>query len=214
MASVALMHVDFQRRRKLRELMLPVRQQGERCDDENFTHRGTEARRVSLTTIPSSAALRLCARNQDPPDDLDGLAEAHVVREQRTEAVRGQELQPFDTPFLIVSQLPFKPLYLNPLDLLNPTIPQLIDQPAQPAVGFHLLELQQSDMAEAHREGQRIRLLVDAFLQRAQSLLENAAVDFDPAVAEKDQRRPLVEQEADLVGRHRFPRHANGQLEA
>ena len=68
-------------------------------------------------------------------------------------------------------------------------------------------------MSDAKGEAERIGLLVRALLKRPQRLLENAAVDFDPAVAEVDKRRALLQQEANLRGRHRLARDTDGQLE-
>ena len=77
-----------------------------------------------------------------------------------------------------------------------------------------LFELQLADVAKAERKGERMRLLAHAALQRAQGLLQDVAVDFDPMVAEVDERRALIQQEANLVRRHGLAGDAHDELEA
>ena len=71
----------------------------------------------------------------------------------------------------------------------------------------HLFDLQPPECAHAPCEAHR---LVDrerfprALLQRAQRLFQDVAVNLDPAVAEEDERRFLLQQEADLLRAHRL----------
>ena len=51
-------------------------------------------------------------------------------------------------------------------------------------------------MSEPEGEVERVGFAPRSLLEGSEGGAEDAAVDFDPAVAEEDQRRPLRKQEA------------------
>ena len=147
------------------------------------------------------------------------LAEAHVVREERAEAVSGEEHQPVHASPLVVPQRADEARYgivrrraTFRLRLGVPA-PQVGEKPSQAAVRAGFPDLQGSDVAEAQCEVQGVLLLSRALLERAKRLAQDGAVDFYPVLPEEHQRRPLVEEKAYLVRRDRFARHADGQAD-
>ena len=66
-------------------------------------------------------------------------------------------------------------------------------------------------MTKPKREHQRIRLAAATFLERTKRLLQNAAIDLYPAVAEEHQRRTLVEEKPQFLGGDRLASDADDQ---
>ena len=82
-------------------------------------------------------------------------------------------------------------------------------------MGTDLFDFHPSEGADAHRKTYclvRLEILPLVLLQRPQRLFEDVAVHVDPTVTEKDKRRPLFQQEADLVRRHRLPVDLDDEL--
>ena len=75
-----------------------------------------------------------------------------------------------------------------------------MDQAAQPSVDFDVFDLKLSDASYPQREAYRRRDRPLSALQRPQRLLEQIAVDLDPPVAEKNERRALIKQKTDFSG--------------
>ena len=184
-ASVALMHMHLQRGRELRELVAPVCEQRERRYDQSR---------------PCGAALR-----ENPPDRLYRLAEAHVVRKQRPEAIVRQELQPRDAATLIVakrSRKPVQPRWILFKQRGAACGAKLVHEPAKPSVGSDALHLEAADAPDAARERNRLGAGERgdaAALERAKGLLQDVAVYVYPASAKEYERRALVEQKAYLL---------------
>ena len=196
MARLALVDVDRERRRERLELAPPVGEQRERRDDQ---HR---------TRLPSTAG------REHPRDRLHRLAEAHVVRQQRAKSVVGEKLHPRHPTTLVVTETAdeARRLGLRARQPRSARVSELVDEPAQPAVRAQLLDLQAADVSDSKREGERLHLPRRALLERPQRLAQDGAVDLDPAVAEIDERRTLVEQETDLLRPDRLPGDAHGEL--
>ena len=207
--SVALVDVDAQPRREAREFVRPVREK--RQGRENQDGRGVRSGRGRRRT-----------GRQDPGNGLNRLSEAHVIREERPKAVFRHEPNPRDAVALIAAKRPDKArrrrrrvrAAARPTPCAVFPVPQLLHEAPHPTVRGDFLQFQSADVAKAERKGDGIRLSSDAALQRTQRLLQNAAVNLDPAVAEEDERRTLVQQKANLVRRDGLAGDADDELDA
>ena len=68
-------------------------------------------------------------------------------------------------------------------------------------------------MSDPKCECQRVRAFRRTLLERPERLLQDAAVDLDPPVAELDKRRALIQKKTNFFRSNGFTRDANGQLE-
>ena len=195
-ARAALVEQHLQARRERAQLAHPVRRDGDGRDDEGGRLR------------------RFPPRVEEVGDRLHRLAEAHVVRQTRTEPPLREEGEPGHPAQLVVAERPLQPLRLrqHPEPLLAA---QFVEEPPQPAMRLHLRDAQTPHVPRPEREGDglggRERLPLHG-LQRPQRLAQHVAVHLDPAVAEEDERGPLVEQELDLPLRHLLPVDADREL--
>ena len=67
------------------------------------------------------------------------------------------------------------------------------------AVRKNFFNFHSPDGTDAERKGERIRLRLLGFLERAQRFTQNSAIDFNPAVAEKHERRILLKEKTNLL---------------
>ena len=151
---------------------------------------------------------------EEEGDRLCRLAEAHVVRKTRPESPLREESEPARAAQLVVAQRAVETSgslqYAKTLFAA-----QFIEKTAQPAVRTHAVHAESpgATKPEGERDG-----VVDGHLlplhvaQRTQGLTQHGAVDLDPAVAEKHERRVLVEEELDFLFGDDLSVHADREL--
>ena len=153
---------------------------------------------------------------KDERDGLDGLAEAHVVRETGAESPLREEGKPGHAAQLVVAERSLQALRLRQhLELLLAA--ELVEQAAQPAMRLHLVDAEAPNTTGPQRERNGLgdaELLSLCRLDCTQCLPQHKAVHLDPPIAEEHQRCPLVEQELQLALRHLLAVHADRQFRA
>ena len=186
---------------------------------------GSEPRRLALPVADQrhrahqqrgAAPVRPGRAGRDERQQLDGLAQAHVVGQDAAEAELAEEGQPGQPALLVRAQLAgeagrgrHRP---------QPVVGLTGQQVAQPAVGVHpdqrdlLIGLSGSVQSQAHPGRQRVRRghrpgLVA--LQELQRRLQVRVVQLDPLAAQPDQRHLQPGQLGQLVRVERLVAHCH-----
>ncbi len=166
-----LMHQRAKLRREALDLLAPVAQYGCRRDDEGRGH-----------------ATGLLPLLEQASNDLQGFAQAHVVRQTGIQAQVFQVLEPGDTAPLVVAQAPLQGLWIfnggERILVMEPRqhiLQALIMVPFQIVLGLgpNLQHIQERDL----------RLLVLVRLPELEALLHFVAIQFHPLPPELDEGR-------------------------